>query len=142
MDGDQFLSFDHWPNVFRRPYTIAVDWYAYLEAHFNGERANRDWLRSQSTGSRRNRPPTWMGQLVRCPHRRPGPRRAGEVPIAALLPVAFVMLLRRSSLLGPSYRLARRIRGSAGGSRSSGLSLTDICSPSANAPHANLTPVL
>jgi REP element-mobilizing transposase RayT len=60
VNPNELLRLDRWEHIFRRPETIAVDWYRYLDEAVDVERANREWLcRLQGTGSRQNRPLAW-----------------------------------------------------------------------------------
>ena len=67
-DDLEILDFSHWAQVFRRPATVAVDWYVYLDEYVDAERAQREWTRRmRGTGSRRNRPLAWVVTPARVP---------------------------------------------------------------------------
>ena len=71
LDPDSLLCIDRWREIFRRPATIAADWWAYLDWRIREERRNAALLRKWGggglrrgrfgTGSCRNRPVGWLG---------------------------------------------------------------------------------
>ena len=51
-DRHDLLCFDRWEHLYRRPATIAVDWYAYLDACADEEQAEREWRRKFRAAAR------------------------------------------------------------------------------------------
>jgi hypothetical protein len=51
-DPHDLLCLDRWEQLYRRPATIAVDWYAYLDRCVDREQAARAWDRKFRTALR------------------------------------------------------------------------------------------